>query len=245
MCVLALAWRAHPRWRLVVAANRDEFHARATAPLAPWPEGGVIAGRDLVAGGTWLAVTRTGGFAALTNLRGFGGPDPAKASRGALVVDLAMGAAGDAAAVNPFNAVAIRGGVATFLTNRPRVASHALAPGVHAMSNGPLDPPWPKTQRLASLIAAWLETPDADEDVLFEGLRDRSPPVEAWGDRLPPTAAGGDPVAIFVDDPVYGTRCSTLVLVDAAGRGTIVERRYDANGAFVGDDRYDFAWPGA
>ncbi len=234
MCVLALAWRAHPRWRLVVAANRDEFHARAAAPLAEWPDDDIIAGRDLIAGGTWLAVTRAGGFAAVTNLRGYGAPDPAKASRGALVVDLARGAAGNAAAVNPFNAIAVRGGVATFLTNRPVVASHALAPGVHAMSNGPLDPPWPKTQRLSGLIAAWLDRPAADEDMLFEGLRDRSPPV----------AMGGDPVAIFVDDPVYGTRCSTLVLVDAAGRGTIVERRYDAGAERTGETRLDFAWPG-
>lgn len=233
MCVLALAWRAHPRWRLVVAANRDEFHARAAAPLAAWSDRDVIAGRDLVAGGTWLAVTRAGGFAAVTNLRGFGGPDPAKASRGALVVDLAAGEAIAADAVNPFNAVAIGPQGATFLTNRPVVATHPLALGIHAMSNGPLDPPWPKTQRLSGVIAGWLDTPAADPELLFEGLRDRSPP----------DGEGSDPVAIFVDDPVYGTRCSTLVLVDAAGRGTIAERRHDARGAPVGETRVDFAWP--
>ncbi|MEH3048483.1 NRDE family protein [Sphingomonas adhaesiva] len=236
MCVLALAWRAHPRWRLVVAANRDEFHDRPAAPLAPWADRDIIAGRDLTAGGTWLAVTRAGGFAAVTNLRGFGGPDPAKTSRGALVVDLALGEPIDdarAASVNPFNAVAIGGGAATFLTNRPDSARHPLAPGIHAMSNGPLDPPWPKTQRLSALIAEWIAAPAPETETLFAGLRDRSPPV---GD-------GGDPVAIFVDHPVYGTRCSTLVLVDAAGNGTIAERRYDAAGARVGDTRHDFVWP--
>lgn len=235
MCVLALAWRAHPRWRLVVAANRDEFHARAAAPLAVWADRDVIAGRDLVAGGTWLAVTRAGGFAAVTNLRGFGGPDPAKASRGALVIDLAAGKAVAPDTVNPFNAVAIGAEGATFLTNRPAVASHPLAAGVHAMSNGPLDPPWPKTQRLAGVIRDWLDRPGAEEERLFEGLRDRSPP----------SGAGGDPVAIFVDDPVYGTRCSTVVTVDAAGRGMIAERRYDAAGVPVGDTRLEFAWPEA
>ena len=85
MCVAALAWLAHPRWRLVAIGNRDEFHARPTAPLARW-SGGVIAGQDLQAGGTWLGV-REQRFGLVTNLRALGFPQPDMVSRGALVTD--------------------------------------------------------------------------------------------------------------------------------------------------------------
>ena len=92
MCILALAWLAHPRWRLVVAGNRDELHARPAAPLARWGKPDhLIAGRDLEAGGTWLGVSEQGCFAVLTNLRGYGPPQPGRASRGALVTDLLAG----------------------------------------------------------------------------------------------------------------------------------------------------------
>ncbi len=88
MCVVAVAIDAHPRWRLVVAGNRDEYHARASAPLARWDEvSGIIAGRDLVSGGSWMGVSEAGRFAVVTNIRDADGPDPAKLSRGALVAD--------------------------------------------------------------------------------------------------------------------------------------------------------------
>src|SRR5438093_10047665 len=92
MCILALAWQAHPRWHLVVAGNRDELHARPSAPLARWdqPEH-VIAGRDLKSGGTWLGVSEQGRMAVVTNLRGYGNPEPDRASRGALVTDVLSG----------------------------------------------------------------------------------------------------------------------------------------------------------
>src|ERR1700761_5615309 len=110
MYVLALAWRAHPRWWLVAAGNRAELHARPALPLAQWdaPEG-VIAGRDAVGGGTWLGVSEAGRFAVVTNLGGFGAADLGKASRGALVTDMLAGAeagAIDLDAFNPFNLIA-------------------------------------------------------------------------------------------------------------------------------------------
>ena len=86
MCVAAIAWHAHPRWRLVAIGNRDEYHARPAAPLALWDDGsGIIAGRDLVGGGAWLGVSEAGRFVLITNRRGFGDPDPARRSRGELV----------------------------------------------------------------------------------------------------------------------------------------------------------------
>src|SRR5579864_7075567 len=91
MCVAAFAWQAHPRWLLVAIGNRDEFHERPAAPLARWGDGGIVAGRDLLSGGTWLGVSEAGRFGLVTNLRGHGGPEPDRASRGALVTDLLVG----------------------------------------------------------------------------------------------------------------------------------------------------------
>lgn len=237
MCVLALAWSMHPRWRLIVAANRDEFHARAAAPLSRWDDRAILAGRDLVAGGTWLAVSADGGFAAVTNLRGFGTPDATRDSRGALVVGLADGSIAAeevrAAQHNPFNAIAIRQGRATFVANRPTMAIAPLAPGLHAISNGPLDPPWRKTMRLSAVIRDWLATGNTAFDALFAGLRDPAPPG----------SSADDPAAIFIDDPVYGTRCSTVVAVTNDGAGTIAERRYDAAGNVTGTTALPFQWP--
>src|SRR3546814_14928386 len=88
MCVLAFAWRAHPHWPLIAAGNRDELHARPAQPLARWDRPDhLLAGRDLQSGGTWLGVSEQGRFAVVTNLRGYGAPEPGRAARGALVPD--------------------------------------------------------------------------------------------------------------------------------------------------------------
>lgn len=176
-----------------------------------------------------------GRFAAVTNLRGFGVPDPSRASRGALVTGLATGIVpptdrlGD---YNPFNAVTIGDDDALFLSNCPASLTRALAPGLHAMSNGPLDPPWRKTIRLSDVIARWLGGAEHDRDALFAGLHDATP------------AAGtdDDPAPIFVRDATYGTRCSTIVLVDAKDDGLIVERRFDRAGNALGDTAIAFRW---
>lgn len=237
MCVLAIAWRAHPRWRLVVGANRDEFHDRPAEPLHRWGDG-LLAGRDARAGGTWLAVNPAGRFAAVTNVRG-AAPDPTRESRGRLIAELATGegryAAGDPAGLgdfNPFNAILIAGEEALFLSNRPERVRRVLSPGFHAMSNGPLDPPWRKSVRLREGIEAWLRDDAHEREALFAALREASPPA----------GTAEDPAAIFVEDPVYGTRCTTLVLVAAEGEGLIVERRFDPAGRAVGETALSFRW---
>lgn len=240
MCILALAWQAHPHWQLVVAANRDEYHDRAAAPMARWGADDVIAGRDLQAGGTWLGVSEGGRFAAVTNLRGFDTLDPAPASRGSLVANLVAGKGVYAdpdldslALFNPFNAIAISPGGALHLSNRPQSIRQSLSPGLHGMSNGPLDPPWHKTARLTRQIEQWLGDPAATAETLLTALRDPKQP----------TGEPGDTSAIFVNNAVYGTRCSTVVMVDHAGVGTIIERRYDPAGQPVGDVTIPFRWP--
>jgi uncharacterized protein with NRDE domain len=232
MCVLAFAWNAHPHWRLVAIANRDEFHARPAGPLARWNDGsGIAAGRDLAGGGTWLGVGADRRFVALTNLRSDTPPDPAAPSRGALVNDLLGGV--DPASValdryNPFSLVCVDEAQATLLTSR-HGERLTLEPGLHGLTNGPHDRPWPKLGGLMIALDAWLTHQQADFAPLFAALRDESVPPGAFDEATALPA--------FIRNPVYGTRCSTVVVLDRDGRGEIVERRFDAAGEATGETR--------
>ena len=271
MCLIAFALAAHPRYRLVLAGNRDEFLHRASAALGWWPgEAGLIGGRDLEAGGTWLAMHPEGRIAALTNLRdgrpgsgsgsgsGSGGrsgsdpsASPAQPSRGALPLSflsqsdgphrhaerLAEGALGDLGAFRGFNLLMIdlrsREPAAVCLSNRHPDTAQPGA-GVHGLSNGAFDAPWPKLLALKRAITAAL----ADEaqgglesqvlqSRLFAALAETSPAPDV---DLPDTGVGlvrermlGSPFVRSVD---YGTRCSTVLLVDDQDEVTLVERTW-------------------
>ena len=239
MCVAAIAWRAHPRWQLVAIANRDEFHDRPTAPLSQWPGSDIIAGRDEQAGGTWLGVSGTGRFALVTNFRREGYPKPGLASRGTLVTDwLTAEPDGDFAAMNPFHLLRIGPEGAQHVTNWPSLATRTLQPGFHGVSNGAFDRLWPKTGRLVAALGSWVSEGDPDEVALLTLLADETPlPAEPDSEgperRLSP---------VFIRDPVYGTRSSTVVTVDSAGRGRIVERRFAPEGTAAGETALDFSW---
>lgn len=244
MCVLAMAWRADPRWRLVAVGNRDELHVRPASPLMRWASpAGMIAGRDEIGGGTWLGVAEAGRFAVVTNVRSVDGPDPRKASRGGLVTDM-LGGGGSTVETavlerfNPFNLIVVDNGGATFLSNRPEPGKQMLAPGMHGLSNGLHDAPWPKTGALQSALAAWIGEGSENTEGLFAALRDERPFDGGSDDRIEPF---GSP--IFIRNSRYGTRCSTIVTVDAEGSGTIAERRFDKSGAVTGETRLAFAWP--
>lgn len=249
MCVAAVAWQAHPDWLLVAIGNRDEYHARPAAPLAPW-DNGVIAGRDLKSGGTWLGVTQAGRFALVTNLRGHGGPDPARESRGTLVSDLltASGNYADPATArlqdfNPFNLILADRDAAHFLSNRPADIRTHLAHGIYGLSNGTLDEPWPKTLQLKGALLDWLNRTGDDFSELFSALRNERLADVGVAPREPsdvPREAPETPV--FIRDAVYGTRCSTVVAVDRQGRGTIIERRFSPEGEGTGETTLAFAW---
>ena len=163
MCLALIAFAAHPRYRLVVAANRDEFHARPAAAATWWDEG-ILAGRDLKEGGTWLGVDRRGRFALLTNVRDPSRHDPGAPSRGALVPRLLASSAPPsislpalvrgAARYNGFNLIA---GDSTGLhwgSNRA-AAPAALEPGIYGVSNHLLDTPWPKVERTKAAFRRW------------------------------------------------------------------------------------------
>ena len=229
MCVVALAWQVHPRWPLILIGNRDEFHARAAAPLAAWNDGsGIVAGRDLQAGGTWFGVHRPSGrIVVVTNVRG-ALPDPTKESRGALVVDMLRGdgrfadpAETDLDRFNAFNLFAVGQEGARLLTNRPMPAIATLAPGVHALANEPVDMPCPRAERLRAALATTVGT-DADPEPLLD------------------TLMGEDGPALFLRGEIYGTRASTLVAVGTDGIVRMTERRYEAGGRPIGTTALQF-----
>lgn len=250
MCLLALAWKSHPRWRLLMAGNRDEFHARPTAPLQRWqaPARQVLAGRDLRSGGTWMGLADDGRAAVVTNVR-----DPMAStsgpSRGRLVADYlaaglpaAAGVAGleiAAAAYPPFNLVLADGGECRFLGNHPHHAQ-ALDPGVHALSNGPLDAPWPKSRHLAAALRRWLDAAQTGFEPIWRALADETRAADA---DLPDTGVGLEMERrlspAFIRGHDYGTRASTVLAVDHEGHGWIHERRYGPDGVFLGQTRLE------
>lgn len=247
MCVVAFAWSAQPRWRFVLAGNRDEFHGRPTAPLAPWPDSRLLAGRDLQSGGTWVGIGPAGKVAVVTNVRDGLPPPHAGPSRGALPVAFLSGdltaeactAALEpaAAAYAPFHLVLADAGGCWHLGNHPP-GRERLAPGVHGISNGRLDAPWPKTRRLASALADWLDADADDPGALWLALADERP---ADDDQLPDTGVGlaleRTLSPVFIRGPRYGTRASTLIVVDHAGRAVIHERRFGPAGTPEGETR--------
>jgi uncharacterized protein with NRDE domain len=253
MCVLAFAWRAHPRWPLVVAGNRDELHARPASPLARWDRPDhLFAGRDLQSGGSWLGVTERGRFAVVTNLRGYGAPEPGRASRGALVTDYLSGdgrfaALGEAdlSDFNPFNLITADRERACFLSNRPENVRSVLAPGIYGLSNGALDEPWPKTMRLKEVLLEWIVTAATRPEVLLDVLREERLPGVGIDPAVPSDVPQEPSLSpIFIRNPVYGTRCSTVVAVDDRGEGLIIERRYTSAGDEVGKTALSFSWSG-
>lgn len=237
MCVAAIAWRAHPRWKLVAIGNRDEFHARPTAPLARW-DNGIIAGRDLEAGGTWLGVHPAGRFALVTNYRVEGYPRPELASRGGLVTGwLEREDLGDTAGMNPFNLFTANSNGAWFHTNHPAVEQRRLAPGIHGLSNGAFAGRWAKTAALERALADWLTAGNDDPARLFAVLADRT--LHPADDPAGPSPEFS---GVFIANPLYGTRASTVVLVDAHGQGRIIERSFGPDGMPAGSADESFAW---
>ncbi len=252
MCLILLAHRAHPRWRLVVAANRDEAYARPTAPAGWWsdaPE--VLAGRDLRAGGTWMGITRAGRFAAVTNVREWPLPPAAPLSRGHLVSGFLLGqqrAEAYLASLSPseyagYNLlVSEADGELWYASNRGGEAA-PVADGIHGLSNALLDTPWPKVRRGTAGLAALLSHPAGpDEDALFRLLADADPAPDP---DLPDTGIGqaGERAlsSLFIATPDYGTRASTVLLVGYDGEVRLVERTVVPGGAERPEARFEFS----
>ena len=250
MCVLAFAWRADPQWPLVIAANRDEHHARPTGSLARWREApGILAGRDLQSGGTWLGVSEQGRIAAVTNVRATFARIVDPPSRGHLVAQLLAGEGPhadiseiDAAGFDPFKLIHADRDQAWVLTNRPEVSLWALGPGVYGLSNGPVDEAWPKTERLVAHLRDWLDRPSG-VSVLLDILRSEERSGSASDSQASEALPDPSRSPLFIRNAIYGTRSSTVVAIDAQGQGTISERTYDAKGESTAQTDLAFAWP--
>lgn len=266
MCLLVLAWQAHPRYSLVVAANRDEFHERPTAPLAKWPmPDDILAGRDLRAQGTWLGLDRRRHFGVITNFRELQARRPDAPSRGLLIPDYLREGPGagvylsglepEAARYAGFNLLLADGDSLWYASNRIAGFARRLPPGVYGLSNEFLDTPWPKLARVRRGFDAWLSEsrsadrrPTAGAEDLFALLDDRS--RVGADDELPKTGIALEWERVlsapFVLHPDYGTRCSTVLLLEPSGAGYLAERRFDPQGGLLGQTEFALGagqWP--
>ena len=253
MCLILLAWQAHPDYPLVVAANRDEFFSRPSAPVAFWQDAPqLLAGRDLDAGGTWLGVNRYGRFGALTNYREGRQAAANAPSRGALVTNFLLEnddpatyldrLAARGAHYNGFNLLVGEGlgqvdGTQQrlgYYSNRS-TAPRWLTPGIYGLSNHLLDTPWPKLATAKAAFTAALQNLPS-ETAFFKLLAD---PEIVPDTHLPET---GVPLewerilsAIFVSSPDYGTRASSLLTIDREGAVMLAERSFGAGAKRLGD----------
>lgn len=260
MCLLVLAWNIHPRYRLVVAANRDEYHERPTAALAHWPApDDLVAGRDLRAGGTWLGIDRNRRFGIVTNFRDLMRAPPAAPSRGRLIPGYLTGAGGPGAYLGALeNTAGEYGGFNLLLadseslwygSNRGTPFARALSPGVHGLSNERLDTPWPKLRRVRRSFEDWLRGGiGVETGELFTLLADRTPATAEEG--LPSTGLSPEwertLSSPFVLNESYGTRSSTIVAIEPGGACYLAERRFDPGGVLSGETEYRLApgdWP--
>lgn len=263
MCLILLALGSDPEFSLVVVANRDEFHARPTAPAAFWKDApNILGGRDLQAGGTWLGVTRQGRFAAVTNYRDPAQFEQKRRSRGELTRDFLLGAGSaledlhlpkkEAVQYNDFNLLA--GDASHFYCLESRTDTLIpLSPGVYGVSNHLLDTPWPKVMAGKAQLTAWLaartahsmprgqaeNNPDALMHLSSSLMNILANPTPYPDDLLPNTGINQERErlisAAFIRDDVYGTRSTTVVLRRRDASGWFHERRFHSDGSMASE----------
>lgn len=251
MCLIFFAVDQHPRYRLLVAANRDEFYQRPTRPMDFWAEdANLLAGRDLQAEGTWLGVSRHGRFAFVTNYR-----DPANIradapSRGKLVSDFLQSrqspedyihaVASRGAAYNGYNLV-VGAGVDVYYHSNYAGDVQRLERGLYGLSNALLETPWPKLlrgkQTMQQLFSAATISPNAIFEALYDGTR-------APDSQLPNTGIGLEREralsSMFIKTSGYGTRCSTVLMMDRHDHVEITERTYNLTDFSYHDQAFQF-----
>ncbi len=253
MCILFIAVDTHPRYPLIIAANRDEYRDRPSAYMHHWQgEHGIVAGRDRRAGGTWFGVNACGRVAAVTNHRaaGLATTGQAKQSRGELVARFLRNTESVAEYgeflrdqnqdFSPFNLIYGAAGRLHYFSNteplNPASINHALGGGFHSISNGTIDDQWPKMSRGVALLKACIAThfdstaePFAAQ--LAQVMKDQT---TAADHLLPNTGITRDREkhlsSIFISGAEYGTRATTLLLGDGA-RFDLYEYNYVADGA--------------
>lgn len=252
MCLILIALKSHPVYKLIIAGNRDEFFERPTAQATFWEDApDLLAGKDLRAGGTWFGITKQGRIAAITDYR-----DPAllksnAPSRGELVRNFLLsrerppafidGIAQKAHEYNGFNLIVAEEDEFYWYSNlveEPR----RLEPGLYGLCNHLLDTPWPKVVRGRNALQSILtEKKHPSPEDFFSILSDRT---IAATENLPETGVEIEwermLSSIFVSSQDYGTRSSTLLLVDLYDRVTFMEKVFDANSNHTATTKIDF-----
>lgn len=251
MCLVVIAHRVHPELPLIVAGNRDEFHLRPASDADWWHDNpDILGGRDLEAGGTWLGIHRSGRFATVTNYRDADQPSARYRSRGGLITDfletdsdpLEHVTSIDGDSYAGFNLLAAASGRLVYASNRG-AGTRELKPGIYAVANATLDTPWPKVERCRATLTALIRGDDVGEQSLFDMLADRTRApmtdiVDADTGMAPERARALS--APFVVMPDYGTRCSSVVLIEQSGRCRLAERRFSADGEETGRSEHVF-----
>ncbi len=241
MCLILFSYCRHPDYPLILAANRDEFLTRPTAPLDFWKDHPtILAGRDLKGGGTWMGVSRSGRFAALTNYRDPASLRPDAASRGRLAADFLK----DGPAARPylkrihklgpdydgFNLLVMDATGLFHYSNRGTGIT-AVAPGIHGLSNALLDTPWPKVEKGKAALKRAASAEEIDPESLLNLLQDSSRPPDH---QLPDTGVGFEKERqlspVFIVSEGYGTRTSSALLMDREGRVVFWERTFPHEG---------------
>lgn len=239
MCLILFAYKCHPKYRLIIAANRDEYYQRPTAPAAFWddaPE--LLAGRDLEHGGTWLGMTMGGRIAAVSNYREPASDHHPALSRGQIptgflstettTADYLASLQTKGPRFKGVNALfGDRDGISYF-SNRDGALNGAVLPGIHGLSNHLLDTPWPKVVRgRAALETVVAKGTGIDPEELFAVLADRTP---APDHLLPHTGIGLERErllsSLFIAGSDYGTRSSTVILIGYDGTVIFSERSF-------------------
>jgi uncharacterized protein with NRDE domain len=250
MCLVVFAWKSHPEYKLILGANRDEFHARPSQEAHWWPDlPDVLAGRDLQAGGTWLATARSGRFATVTNYREQQRPQAGLRTRGEIVTNF-VSTGDDAMTFVSTFADDIYAGVSILAADQENIcytsnrgdAPVSLAPGVYGLSNASLDTPWSKLTRSKEALVRLIESDKVNTTGLLRLLGDKTPAAssEVESSELPFKLARALSAPFIVSDS-YGTRCSTILLFANDGRVDFCERRFAADGTTSGDSSFSFS----
>ena len=249
MCLIVLALGAHPDYPLILAANRDEFYARPTREAAWWPDNPhILGGRDLQAGGTWLAAHRSGRFATVTNFGEARRPPARQRSRGLLVTNFLEGSLspseyldtieGDAYA--GFNLIVGDASGVAYRSNRED-GVRSLEPGTYGLSNTLLDGPWHKIRRSKEKLQSLLDKGRINDTELLRlmGDQQKAPANQVEAGRFDFETAYAL-TAPFIVLPNYGTRCTTVLLADREGNWQFTERRFGPGGGRTGESRFAF-----
>lgn len=239
MCLIFFAYDQHPRYKLIVGANRDENYQRPTRGARFWnSHPNILAGKDLEAGGTWMGITRSGRFSAVTNYRDPNILKKDPPSRGHLVLDFLKQSESPEVYLEHVDQKADRYDGFNLLVGTPadlyyysnqQKAIQRLSPGIYGLSNHLLNTPWPKVKRARSQLRHIIQQPSISETALFDLLSDD---VEAPENQLPDTGIPKEVERmispVFIKSENYGTRCSTILLIDRNNKVTFKERRFKA-----------------